>query len=31
MSLNVSIVEDVALEWFRLRRGCGGQVGELGL
>ncbi len=31
MSLNETIVEDAALEWFRLRRGCGGQVGELGL
>ena len=30
MSLNESIVEDAALEWFRLRQGFGGQVGELG-
>jgi hypothetical protein len=31
MSINESIVEDAALEWFILRRGCGGQVGGLGL
>jgi hypothetical protein len=31
MILSDSIVEDAALEWFRLRRGCGGQGGELGL
>jgi len=31
MSLTESIVEDASLEWLRLRRGCGGQVGELGL
>ena len=30
MSLNESIVEDAALEWFLLRQGFGGQVGELG-
>jgi type I restriction enzyme R subunit len=30
MSLNESIVEDAALEWFLLRQGYGGQVGELG-
>ena len=30
MSLNESIVEDAALEWFFLRQGYGGQVGELG-
>ena len=30
MNLNESIVEDAALEWFRLRQGYGGQVGELG-
>ena len=30
MSLNESIVEDAALEWFLLRRGFGGQVGEMG-
>jgi hypothetical protein len=30
MSLNESIIEDAALEWFRLRQGYGGQVGELG-
>ena len=30
MSLNESIVEDAALEWFPLRQGYGGQVGELG-
>ena len=29
MSLNESIVEDAALEWFLLRQGCGGQVGKL--
>ena len=28
MSLNESIVEDAALEWFPLRQGYGGQVGE---
>jgi hypothetical protein len=28
MSLNESIVEDAALEWFLLRQGFGGQVGE---
>lgn len=28
MSLNESIVEDAALEWFLLRQGYGGQVGE---
>ena len=27
---NESIVEDAALEWFLLRQGFGGQVGELG-
>ena len=26
--ISESIVEDAALEWFRLRRGYGGQVGE---
>jgi len=31
MSQNEFIVEVAALEWFRLRRGCGGQIGELGL
>ena len=30
MSLNESIVEDAALEWFRRRQGYAGQVGELG-
>ena len=30
MSLNESIVEDAALEWFPLRQGYGGQVGDLG-
>jgi hypothetical protein len=30
MSLNESIVEEAALEWFLLRQGYGGQVGELG-
>ena len=30
MSLNESIVEDAALEWFFLRQGYGGQVGDLG-
>ena len=30
MSLNESIVEDAALEWFLLRQGSGGQVGALG-
>ena len=30
MSLNESIVEDAALEWFLLRQGYGGKVGELG-
>jgi type I restriction enzyme R subunit len=30
MSLNESIVEDAALEWFRRRQGYPGQVGELG-
>ena len=29
MSLNESIVEDAALEWFLLRQGFGGHVGEL--
>ncbi len=29
MSLNKSIVEDAALEWFHLRQCYGGQVGEL--
>ncbi len=29
MSLNESIVEYAALGWFRLRRACGGQIGEL--
>ena len=28
MSLNESIVEDAALEWFLLREGYGGQVGD---
>ena len=28
MSLNESIVEDAALEWFLLRHGYGGQVGH---
>ena len=28
MSLNEFIVEDAALEWFHLRQGYGGQVGE---
>ena len=28
MSLNESIVEDAALEWFLLRQGYGGQIGE---
>lgn len=28
MSLNESIVEDAALEWFLLRQGYGGQVGD---
>ncbi len=26
MSINESIVDYAALEWFALRRGCGGQV-----
>ena len=30
MALDESIVEDAALEWFLLRQGFGGQVGELG-
>ena len=30
MPLNEPIVEATALEWFRLRQGCGGQVGEPG-
>ena len=30
MSLTESIVEDAALEWFPLRQGYGGQIGELG-
>lgn len=30
VSLNNSIVEDAAHEWFRLRHCYGGQVGELG-
>ena len=30
MTLNEPIVEDAALEWFRLRQGYGGQVWELG-
>jgi type I restriction enzyme R subunit len=30
MTLTESIVEDAALEWFLLRQGYGGQVGELG-
>ena len=29
MSLNEPIVEDAALEWFLLRQGFGGHVGEL--
>jgi hypothetical protein len=29
MSLNESIVEEAALEWFHLRLGYGGQVGAL--
>jgi hypothetical protein len=29
MSLNESIVEDAALEWFRRRQGYAGQAGEL--
>ena len=29
LSLNESIVEDAAIEWFLLRQGYGGQVGEL--
>lgn len=28
MSLNESIVQDAALEWFPLRQGYGGQIGE---
>ena len=31
MNLNESIVEGAALEWFLLRQGYGGQVGELGM
>jgi type I restriction enzyme R subunit len=30
MSLNESIIEEAALEWFLLRQGYGGQVAELG-
>ena len=30
MSLNESIAEDAALEWFRRRQGYDGQVGALG-
>ena len=29
MRLNESIVEDATVEWFLLRQGYGGQVGEL--
>jgi hypothetical protein len=29
-TLNESIGEDAALDWFLLRQGCGGQVGDLG-